>query len=226
MYATSASDFQKLNVPVKVLNSICAEYDHPDNISCPLIRDNRIGVLIGTDAFIATVPLKFTTGQPGTSYGFLTQLRWTVTGPKLQKNKPTSKKGNQLQHHALQKNKKTKKNKEIEDDMLRKFWTMEGKILVSGKKTLSADDRKAIETKKDDAPQWFTLLTPLNNDTKLPNNYFLARAQLQSLENRLQLEPDLFFRYKQTIEADIEKRFVKEILSQFGNYHNRPLNIK
>ena len=60
VYATSASDFQMANVPVEMLNSICADYDH-NNITFPQIRDNRIGVLIGADAFIATVPLKFTT---------------------------------------------------------------------------------------------------------------------------------------------------------------------
>ena len=92
VYATSASDFQMPNVPVEMLNSICADYDHLNNITFPQIRDNRIGVLIGADAFIATVPLKFTTGPPGTPYGVLTQLGWTVTGPVPQKYKPTSNK--------------------------------------------------------------------------------------------------------------------------------------
>ena len=113
--------------------------------------------------------------------------------------------------------------------MLQKFWTMEGKNLVSVKKTLSADDRKVLETIKRTTRHngsRYEIGLPRKIDTELPNNYFLARAQLQSLENRLQLEPDLFFRNKQTIEADIEKRFVEETLSQFGNYNNTPLNIK
>ena len=93
------------NVPVEMLNFICADYDHLNNITFPQIRDNSIGVLIGADAFIATVPLKFTTGPPGTPYGVLTQLGWTVTGPIPQKYKPTIKK-NQLQFRALQQNKK------------------------------------------------------------------------------------------------------------------------
>ena len=36
----------------------------------------------------------------------------------------------------------------MESDMLQMFRTMEGKNLVSGKKTLTADDRKALETLK------------------------------------------------------------------------------
>ena len=92
--------------------------------------------------------------------------------------------------------------------MLQMFWTMEGKNLVSGKKTLTADDRRAHETlKRATFPNGSRYETGLlwKDDTKLPNNYFHAKAPLQSLENRLQQEPDLFFRYKQTIEADIEK---------------------
>ena len=72
MHATSASDFQMPNVPVEMMNSVCADYEHLNNITFPQIRDNRIGVLIGVDAFILTVPLKFTTGPPGTPYGFST----------------------------------------------------------------------------------------------------------------------------------------------------------
>ena len=89
VYATSASEFQMPNVPVEKLNAICADYDHLNNITFPHIRDNRIGDLIGADAFIATVPLKFTTGPPGTPYGVLTQLGWTVTGPIPHKYKPS-----------------------------------------------------------------------------------------------------------------------------------------
>ena len=97
--------------------------------------------------------------------------------------------------------------------MLQMFWTKEGKNLVSGKKTLTADDRKALETLKRTKCHncsCYEIGLPWKDDIKLPNNYFLAKAQLQSLKNRLQQEPDLFFRYNQTIDADIEKRFVEE----------------
>ena len=75
---------------------------------------------------------------------------------------------------------------------------MEGKNLVSGKETLTADDRKAIETLKRTTYHnsfRYEIGLPWKDDTKLPSNYFLAKAQLQSLENRLQQESDLFCRY-------------------------------
>ena len=102
---------------------------------------------------------------------------------------------------------------------------MEGKNLVSGKKTLTADDRKALETlKKTTFHNGFRceIGLPWKDDTKLPKNYFLAKAQLQSLKNRLQQEPDLFFRYNQTIEADIQKGFVEETQRQL-NFMNSQL---
>ena len=133
VYATSASDFQMPNVPVEMLNSICADYDHLNNIIFPKIRDNRIGVLIGADAFIATVPLKFTTGPPGTPYGVLTQLGWTVTGPVAQKYNPNSNKQEINYNITLYKRIKNPEQ-DIENDMLQMFWTMEGKNLVSGKR--------------------------------------------------------------------------------------------
>ena len=88
-----------------------------------------------------------------------------------------------------------------------------GKKLVSGKKTLTADDRKALETLKRTTchnGSRYEIGLPWKDDNKIPNNYFFAKAQLQALENRFQQEPALFFRYNQTIEADIEKGFVEE----------------
>ena len=199
------------NVPVEMLNSICADYDHLNSITFPQIRDNKIGVLIGADAFIATVPLKITTGPPGTLYGVLTQLGWTVTGPIPQKYKPTTNKQEILYNITLY-NRIKNPEQDIEN-MLQMFWTMEGKNLVSGKKTLTADDRKALETLKRTTchnSSRYEIGIPWKDDTKLPNNYFLAKAQLQSHENRLQQEPDLFFvttkTSKQTLKKDLLKR--------------------
>ena len=153
VYATSASDFQKPNVPVELLSSICADYDNLNNIIFPQLRDNKIGVLIGAHSIIATVPLKFTTGPPGTPYGVLTQLGWTVTGPIPQKYKPNSNK-QEINYNITLYNRIKNPEQDIENDMLQKFWTMEGKNLVSGKKdTDSRWQECSWNTKKDDMPQ-------------------------------------------------------------------------
>ena len=120
------------SVPVEMLNSICNDYDHLNNITFTKIRDNRIGLLIGADAFIATVLLKFTTGPPGAPYGVLTQLGWTVTGPIPQKYKPTSNK-QEINYNITLYNRIKNPEQDIENDMLQMFWTMGGKNLAIGK---------------------------------------------------------------------------------------------
>ena len=129
-----------------MLNSIRAEYDHLNNITFPKIRDSRIGVLIAAVAFIATESLIFATGPPGTPYGVLTQLGWTVAAPIPQKYKSTSNKREISYNITLYKRIKNPEQK-IENETLQMFWTMEGKIL-SGKKALTADGRKALQTLK------------------------------------------------------------------------------
>ena len=176
------------------------------------------------DAFIATVPLKFTTRPPGTLYGVLTRLGGTVTGPSPQKYKPTSNK-QEINYNITLYNRIKNPEQDIENEMLQMFRIMEGKNFLSGKKTLTADDRKALETPRRTTCHkgfCYEIGLPWKDDTKLPNNYFLAKAELQSLENRLQQEPDLFCRYNQTIEADIEKRFIEETQPQ-PNFMNSQL---
>ena len=63
--------------------------------------------------------------------------------------------------------------------MLQMFCTMEGKIFLSGNKTLTADDREALETlKRTTCHNGFRYVIglPCKDDTKVPNNYFLAKA--------------------------------------------------
>ena len=107
---------------------------------------------------------------------------------------------------------------------------------MSGKKTLTADGRKSLDTLKRTTCHNGSRLEiglPYKDYTKLPSNYFLAKAQLQSLENRLQQEPDLFCRHNRTIEADIEKGFVEEtqhqpnfMNSQFWHLPRHPVEHK
>ena len=42
--AKSASDFQVPNVPYKMLNSICADYDHLNKVYLTQFRDDGIGL--------------------------------------------------------------------------------------------------------------------------------------------------------------------------------------
>ena len=83
VYATAMEEFRMSRGQIEILNEICREHSHLKNIRFPAIRDNRSGILIGADAFTATVPGQFTTGPTGTPHGVNTLLGWTLTGPFL-----------------------------------------------------------------------------------------------------------------------------------------------
>ena len=82
VYATAMENFWRSRVQIEMLNNICRGYSHVvQNIRFPSIRDNRIRILNGADAFTATVVKQFTTGPTGTPYGVNTLLEWILTGP-------------------------------------------------------------------------------------------------------------------------------------------------
>ena len=81
VYATSIEHFQMLTAPAEMLNRLRRDHDHLAEIIFPQICDNKIGLLILADAFLATVSRYFSTGKPGTPYGVNTLLGWTLTGP-------------------------------------------------------------------------------------------------------------------------------------------------
>ena len=66
VYATSVDQFKMPTVPAEMLNRLCRDHDHLAEIDFPKIRDNKIGILIGADAFLAAVLRHFTTSKPGT----------------------------------------------------------------------------------------------------------------------------------------------------------------
>ena len=81
VYATAMEEFRMPRVQIEMLNEICRDHYHLQNIRFPAIRDNQIGILIGADAVTSTVPTQITTGPAGTPYGVNTLLGWTLTGP-------------------------------------------------------------------------------------------------------------------------------------------------
>ena len=140
-----------------MLNSICAEYDNLTNIIFPQIRDNRIGVLFGADTFIATVPLKFTTGPPATPHGVLTHLGWTVTGPIPQKHKSTSIK-QEINYNITLYNRIKKPRRENRERHASNVLNNGGKKFSERKKDVdSRGQESSWNTEKDDMPEKFSL---------------------------------------------------------------------
>ena len=151
----------------------------------PQIRDNRIGILIGADAFTATVPLKYTIRPPETSCGFLTQLGWTITGPVPNKYRQFTEK-NKCNRNISLYNRVKSEETILDEDMLQLFWTCEGTSTTKASpNTKNQEDKKALQIFEDTVKhngKRYEIGLPWKQNIQLSNSYFLANAQLRSLE--------------------------------------------
>ena len=120
-------------------------HGHLSCVNFPQIRDNRIGILMGADAFTATAPLKYTIGPPGTPYGVLTQLEWTITGPVPNKYRQIAEK-NQCNRNITLFNRVKSEKTILDEDMLQLFWTCEGTSTTRvSPNTIKQEDKKALQ---------------------------------------------------------------------------------
>ena len=149
VYSTVMEEFRMQRVQIEMLNEICRDHSHLQNTRFPTIMDNRIGILVGADAFTATVPRQFTTGHTGHPHGVNTLLGWILTGPislrytqkSVGQSKSTSK---ALFNHI----------KRRQDDpgevRLQLFWTIEGvNFNQCSSKGQSSDDKEAVSILND-----------------------------------------------------------------------------
>ena len=213
VFATSTTDFQTPTVPIQMLNSVCNDFGHLSGINFPQIIDNRIGILIGADAFTATVPLKYTIGPPGTASGVLTQLGWTITGPVPSKYRQlTEKKKCNLNITLF--NRVKSKETILDEDMLQLFWTCKGTSTTKASpNTINQENKKALQIFEDTVKhngERYEIGLPWKQNIQLPNNYFLAKAQLRSLEKRLNEDRQLADTYNSLIQNNIVKGYVEE----------------
>ncbi|XP_075264069.1 uncharacterized protein LOC142355955 [Convolutriloba macropyga] len=185
VYATAMEEFRMPRVQIEMLNEICRDHSHLQNIRFPAIRDNRIVILIGADAFTATVPRQFTTGPTGTPYGVNTLLGWTLTG---------------------------RRQDDPDEDLFQLFWTIEGvNFNQCSSKGQFLDDKEALSFLNDiikHIGDRFQIGLPWKKDTKLPNNYFMAKVQWHALQQRLERDTNLRERYEETIKKDLDKSYI------------------
>ena len=146
VYSTSIEQFQMPTVPAEMLNRLCRDHDHLADNNFPRIGDNKIGILIGADAFLATVPRHFTTGKPGTPYGVNILLGWTLTGPVLQEYFQSNNKGSSKDNITLFNHLK-RGSDDPNENLLHLFWTFESVNFNQGStKRRNEEDQKALKT--------------------------------------------------------------------------------
>ena len=199
-------------VQIEMLNEICGDHSHLQNIRFPTIRDNRIRILIAADAFTATVPRQFTTGPTGTPYGVNTLLGWTLTGPIPQRY-TQERVGQSNSTNITLFNHIRRRQDDPDEDLLQLFWTIEGVTFNQcSSKGQSSDDKEALSILNDTTKHIgdrYQIGLPWKKDIKLPNNYLMATVQWHALQQRLERDTNLRDRYEETIKKDLDKNYIK-----------------
>ena len=102
----------------------------------------------------------------------------------------------------------------LDEDMLQLFWTCEGtRTTKASPNTVNQEDKKALQIFEDTVKhngERYEIGLPWKQNIQLPDNYFLAKAQLRSLEKRLNEDKQLADTYSSLIQNDIEKGYVEE----------------
>ena len=139
-------------------------------------------------------------------------MGWVVSGPM------TGKKSESVCHFASTEDVKVAAN-------IQSWWDIEtyaSKIIIVSQSKKEQQAQKLLEsTTKFAGERYEVRMLWSEPEPNCPNNYGLALGQLYSLKGRLQNDPNLKEMYQQSIDADVEKGFVKilkksEVRSTFG----------
>ena len=100
-------------------------------------------------------------------------------------------------------------------DQVKTWWSMESYALNCSASGRSKEDNKTLEmlkaTTKFDGERYDVGILWKKAKPHLPNKYSSAVCQLKSLERRLEKDENLKQRYKETIDVDVQKRFVRTL---------------
>ena len=172
----------------------------------------EVGIILGQDAYEIQRPLDYKIGTRSEPFAVLTELGWVVNGPT------TGKKSQNICPFAFTEDVKVAEN-------IQSWWDIEtyaSKINVVSQSKKEQQTQKFLEsTTKFTGERYEVSMLWNETEPNLPNNYSLALDQLYSLERRFQRDPNLKELYQQSIDTDVEKRFVKilgksEVKGTFG----------
>ena len=103
------------------------------------------------------------------------------------------------------------------DELVQRFWKIEAEGTLPEQKEDSSLIPLAVQTMENTichSGERYQIGLPWKPVKKLPNNYFSSVSQLKSLQKRLQNDPSLNQKYKQTLQTDLDKNFVKPVEMQ------------
>ncbi|XP_075264413.1 uncharacterized protein LOC142356371 [Convolutriloba macropyga] len=218
-YVHAVSNWTFNNAPVNDLNGACSFYPHLQHIHFPKLSDNKIQILLGVDATQYILEREFLQGPSGSPFALRNLLGWTITGPIKRKNNPIQQETNFLSHsyrafdHAL-----TNFTVDIErhlSECATSFLKTEntGTEFEETADT-STDSKRAVQILQDTIHHIgdrYEIGLLWKEDSKLENNYPVAKAQLDSLQRRLNKDIEMKQLFEKSLETDLEKGYVKPV---------------
>ena len=162
-YVYSITNWHFDNAPVTQLNEVCSKYPHLQHINFSQLVNNKIQALLGIDATLYILKREFLQGLKNTPFAILTF------------------------------------STEDDEDPLTKSLTSFWKIDTSGTEnedelSLSKNDKRAVERLNKTVRrtgQRYEIVLLWREKVALENNYFIAKAQVHSLDKKLQNDKTL-----------------------------------
>ena len=160
----------------------------------------EVGIILGQDAYELQRPLDYKIRTQSEPFAVLTKLGWVVSGPM------TGKRRQKVCHFAFTEDVKVAEN-------IQTWWDIEAyasKINVVSQSKKEPQAQKMSESTTKFTGEWHEVgMLWSEPEPDLSNNYSSALGQLYSLERRFQRDPNLKNLYQQSIDTDVEKKFVK-----------------
>ena len=160
----------------------------------------EVGIILVQDAYELQRPSDYKIGTRSEPLAFLTELGWVVSGPRRGKRREN------VCHFGFTEDVKVAEN-------IQTWWDIEtyaSKINVVSQSNKEQQAQKVLESTTNFAGERYEVgMLWSEPEPNLPNNHSSALGHPYSLDQRFQRDPNLKSFYQQSIDRDVEKRFLK-----------------
>ena len=189
-------------------------FDHLQDIQIPKICASEATILIGANAPDVFLQLEVRRANPSQLYAIKTTLGWSLLGNTAEGKKPE--KGGREYHisriEVLQ-------HDEVLDQIVKQFWETEDCLNANSREAaMSIEDKQCLKVLKAgtkivngiyEVPMLWKQI-----DSRLSNNHDMALRGLRSLHKRFLGNPELFEKYKETINTYIKEGCARKMANE------------
>jgi transposase InsO family protein len=190
------------------VTAIKKAFPHLNPVPDGIINLKDVHILLGQDAYQLIRPLEYRNGSKNESWAVRIPLGWALSGPLPQ-----------LQREQMVQTTSNVVSADVElTSQVKRWWDMESYASACSVDSRSREDKRATQIldseTKHNGERYVIPLLWAHDSMMLPNNYASAKAQLLSLEKRLERDPDLKRRYQETIDKDLQSGYVRPVTDE------------